>query len=92
MTIETRIDRIERSLASGEIDVVFVITTEGQAPRAARINGEEFSRREGETLEDLADRALQQYRMRHKPASDFSVLIMDCRPEQPVGLDGPTVC
>lgn len=78
--IETRIDRIERSLASGEIDVVFVITKEGHRPRTARINGEEFSIEEGESPQELADRALQQYRMRHKPASDFSVLIMDCRP------------
>ena len=80
MNIETRIDKIERQLASGEIDLVFVITNEGCPPQAARINGEKFSRQEDETLQDLADRALQQYRMRHEPADNVSVLIMDCRP------------
>lgn len=80
MHIETRIDKIERQLASGEIDMVFVITNEGDSPRTARIDGETFSRREDETLQALADRALQQYRMQHKPANNISVLIMDCRP------------
>jgi len=80
MNIETRIDKIERHLASGEIDLVFVITSEGDSPQAAYINGEQFSRREDETLQDLADRALQQYRRQHKPANHVSVLIMDCRP------------
>ncbi len=83
MTIKTRIERIDRSLASGEIDVVFVITNDGEAPRTARINGEEFPRQEGESLQDLTERALQQYRLLHKPTSDFSVLIMDCR-QQPL--------
>ena len=77
---ETRIDKIERRLDSGEIDVVFIISNEGQPPATARINGEEFPRREEETLQELAERALQQYRMQHKPAHTFSVLIMDCRP------------
>ena len=80
MIIETRIDKIERRLDSGEIDLVFVITNEGRSPQAARIDGERFSRQEDETLQDLADRALQQYRMQHKPANEVSVLIMDCRP------------
>ena len=80
MNIETRIDKIERHLAGGEIDLVFVITNEGYSPRTARINGEQFSTQEDETLQDLADRALQQYRMQHKPANHVSVLIMDCRP------------
>jgi hypothetical protein len=78
--VETRVDKIERRLASGEIDVVFIISNEGQAPASARINGEEFSKREEETLQELAERALQQYRMEHKPAQTISVLIMDCRP------------
>jgi hypothetical protein len=80
MNIETRVDKIERRLASGEIDLVFVITNEGCPTRSARINGEQFPRQEDETLQDLADRALQQYRMQHKPARNVSVLIMDCRP------------
>lgn len=80
MIIETRIDKIERHLARGEIDLVFVITNEGDSPQTARINGEKFSRQEDETLQDLADRALQQYRMQHKPDNNVSVLIMDCRP------------
>lgn len=80
MNVETRVDKIERRLASGEIDLVFVITNEGCPPQTARINGEQFSRQEDETLQDLADRALQQYRMQHKPANHVSVLIMDCRP------------
>jgi hypothetical protein len=79
MRFETHIDRIERQLPSGEIDVVFVITNEGCMPRAACIHGENFSRRENETLYDLADRALQQYRTEHKPANNVSVLVMDCR-------------
>jgi hypothetical protein len=80
MDIETRIDKIERHLAGGEIDLVFVITNEGYLPQTARIDGEQFSRQEDETLQDLADRVLQQYRMQHKPADNVSVLIMDCRP------------
>ena len=78
--VETRIDKIERRLASGEIDVVFILSNEGQAPATARINGEEFPRREEETLQELAERALRQYRMQHQPAQAMSVLIMDCRP------------
>ena len=79
MIIETRIDRIERRCANGEIDVVYVITREGYSPRLAWINGAEFPRQDGETLDDLADRALQQYRVRYKPKDNVSVLIMDCR-------------
>ena len=79
MIIETRVDRIERRLAGGETDVVYVITREDYSPRIARINGEEFPRQEGETLQDLADRALQPYRTRYKPVDKVSVLIMDCR-------------
>ena len=79
MIIETRIDRIKRYHAGGEIDVVYVITREGYSPRLACINGEEFSRQDGETLHDLTDRALQQYRVRYKPKDNVSVLIMDCR-------------
>lgn len=80
MIIETRIDKIERHLASGEIDLVFVITSEGCPPQNARTHSEAFSRQEDEALQGLADRALEQYRMRHKPATNVSVLIMDCRP------------
>lgn len=79
MTIETRVDRIERRTTGGEIDVVYVITREGYPPRNAWINGETFPRNEGESLEDLADRAWQQYRLRCKPKDNVSVLIMDCR-------------
>jgi hypothetical protein len=79
VNIETRIDKIERHLASGEIDLVFVITNEGDSPPTAQVNGEQFSRQEDETLQDLADRALQQWRMPHKPANNVSVLIIDCR-------------
>jgi folate-dependent phosphoribosylglycinamide formyltransferase PurN len=79
-SIETRIDKIERRLPGGEIDVVFILSNEGQSPATARINGEEFPRRKEETLQELAERALQQYRMQHKPANTISVLIMDCRP------------
>lgn len=80
MNIETRIDKIERRLASGSIDLIFAITNEDCSPRDARINGGTFSRQEDETLQDLADRVLQQYRMPHKPANNVSILIMDCRP------------
>lgn len=79
MNIETRVDRIKRHLASGEIDLVYVITDEGCSPESARIDGEQFSRHDDETLQDLADRALQDYRRQHKPANHVSVLIMDCR-------------
>jgi len=79
MTVETRIDRIERRLGGGEIDVVYVITREGYLPRIARINGEEFPREEGEFLSALTDRALQEYRSRYRPVDKVSVLIMDCR-------------
>jgi hypothetical protein len=79
MIIETRIDRIERRLADGAIDVVYVITREGYSPQLAWINGEEYPRQEGETLHDLTDRALLQYRVRCKPKDNVSVLIMDCR-------------
>ncbi len=80
MHIETRIDKIERHVARGEIDLVLVITNEGCPPQTARINGEQFSRQEDETPQDLAERALQQYRMQHRPGNNVSVLIMDCRP------------
>jgi len=79
MTVETRIDRIERRLGGGEIDVVYVITREGYLPRIARINGEEFPREEGEFLSAFTDRALQEYRSRYRPVDKVSVLIMDCR-------------
>ena len=79
MHIETRIDKIERCLDSGQIDVVYVVTREGYTPRLAWINGEEFPRQAGETFHALTDRALQQYRMRYKPKDNVSVLIMDCR-------------
>jgi hypothetical protein len=78
--IETRIDKIERRLPGGEIDVVFILSNKGQSPATARINGEEFARRKEETLQELAERALQQYRIQHKPANTISVLVMDCRP------------
>jgi len=47
--IETRIDRIERRRASGEVDAVYVITREGYSPQLAWINEEEFHRQDGET-------------------------------------------
>ncbi len=79
-TVETHIAKIERRLAGGEIDVVFIISNDGQLPANARIHGEEFSRREGETQQELAERAWRQYRMQHKPEHAVSVLIVDCRP------------
>jgi hypothetical protein len=79
MIIETRIDRIERRRDSGKIDVVYVITREGHSPRLAWINGEEFPRQDGETIHDLTDRALRQYRVRYQAKDNVSVLIMDCR-------------
>ena len=79
MCPENRVDRIERRLATGEIDVVFIISDEACAPTVARINGEEFIRQGNETLHDLADRALRLYRTQHKPTDDISVVIMDCR-------------
>jgi hypothetical protein len=79
MIIDSRIDRIERRLDGGRIDVVYVITREGHSPCIARINGEEFPKQECETLQDLIDRTLQQYRTRHEPVEQVSVLIMDCR-------------
>jgi len=79
MVIETKIERIERRWDSGEVDVVYVISREGYSPRIVRINGEEFPRHDGETFPDLADRALQEYRVRFKPVDRVSVLTMDCR-------------
>lgn len=81
MRLENRVDRIERRLATGEIDVVFIISDEERVPDLARINGEEFKRQENETLQQLAERALQLYRTQHKPTDDVSVVIMDCRAE-----------
>jgi hypothetical protein len=81
MNFENRVDRMERRLATGEVDVVFIISDDGRTPEIARINGEEFARHESETLQSLADRALRAYRSSHAPTEDVSVLIMDCRAE-----------
>ena len=79
MNIDTYINRIERRLDGGKVDVVYVITREGYTPRKAWINGETFPRQDGETLEELADRAAGEYRLRCQPKENVSVLIMDCR-------------
>jgi hypothetical protein len=75
----TQINRIERRFGSGHIDVIYVITSEDQPPRKAWINGETFPRQDGESVEDLADRAASEYRLRCPPQDNVSVLIMDCR-------------
>ncbi len=75
----TQINRIERRFGSGRIDVVYVITSEDQAPRKAWINGETFPRNDGESVEELADRAVSEYRLRFPSNDNVSVLIMDCR-------------
>ena len=75
----TQINRIERQFGSGKVDVIYVITRDGHAPRTAWINGETFARQDGESLEDLADRAASEYRLRCPPKDNVSVLIMDCR-------------
>jgi hypothetical protein len=79
MSIETHINRIERRLDDGKMDVIYVITREGHPPRKAWINGETFPRQDGETVEELADRAVVEYRLRCQPRENVSVLIMDCR-------------
>lgn len=79
MTVETRVERIKRSLASGEIELVFVITNGSESPRTAWIDGAAFKWQWDVTLRDLADRAPRQYRMQREPAAGASVLIVDCR-------------
>ncbi len=77
--MDTHIDRIERPLGGGILDVVYVITRNGYEPSKAWINGETFPRNDGETIEELADRAVAEYRLRCPPKDGVSVLIMDCR-------------
>ena len=79
MKVDTHVNRFERRLDSGKVDVIYVITREGHAPQRAWINGETFPRQDGETVEDLADRAAAEYRVRSQPRDNVSVLIMDCR-------------
>jgi hypothetical protein len=79
MSVHTQINRIERRLESGNVDVIYVITQDGCQPRSAWINGESFPRHDNESVEDLADRAATEYRWRRPPTDNVSVLIMDCR-------------
>ena len=74
----SRIDKLHRTLPTGEVDVVFVIRREGDAPRAAWITGEEFPRHPHETVDALVERALRGYRIKHPPRDPVSALIVDC--------------
>jgi len=74
----SRVDKLHRTLPTGEVDVVFVVRREDDAPRAAWITGEEFPRRPDESVDALVDRALRDYRVRHPPRDPVSALIVDC--------------
>jgi hypothetical protein len=78
MPSAARVDKLHRTLASGEVDVVFVVRREDRAPRAAWITDEEFPRRANESVDALVDRALRDYRNRHPPRDPVSTLIVDC--------------
>jgi hypothetical protein len=73
-----RIDKLHRTLPTGELDVVFVIRREGCTPRAAWISNEEFTKRRNESADALVRRALKDYRERHPPRNPISALIVDC--------------
>jgi len=73
-----RVDKLHRTLPTGEVDVVFVIRREDAAPRAAWIIQEEFPRRPDESVDALVERALRDYRVRHPPRDPVSALIVDC--------------
>lgn len=74
----SRVDKLHRTLPTGEVDVVFVVRSEDGAPRAAWITDEEFPRRPHESVDALVDRALRDYRMKHPPRDPVSALIVDC--------------
>jgi hypothetical protein len=78
MPSTSRIDKLNRTLPTGEVDVVFVVRREDRAPRAAWITDEEFPRRPHESVEALVDRALRHYRLDHPPRDPVSALIVDC--------------
>lgn len=73
-----RIDKLHRTMPSGEVDVVFVVRREGSVPNAAWITGEKYPRRPQESVDALVDRALRDYRVRHPAQDPVSALIVDC--------------
>jgi hypothetical protein len=73
-----RIDKLHRTMAGGEVDVVYVIRREDAPPRAAWITGEEFPRLPQESVDALVDRGLRDYRRKHPPRDPVSALIVDC--------------
>ncbi|MFZ5557191.1 MAG: hypothetical protein ACOZDY_10805 [Pseudomonadota bacterium] len=73
-----RIDKLHRTLPTGEVDVVYVIRREGSSPRAAWIVGEEFPKHSRESVDALVERALMDYRSRHPARNRVSALIVDC--------------
>ena len=78
MASASRVDKLHRTLPTGEVDVVFVVRREDGAPRAAWITEEEFPRRPDESVDALVDRALRDYRVKHPPRDPVSALIVDC--------------
>lgn len=78
MPSTARIDKLHRTLPTGEVDVVFVVRREDGAPRAAWITDEEFPRHPQESVDALVDRALRDYRLAHPPREPVSALIVDC--------------
>jgi hypothetical protein len=78
MASATCIDKLNRSLPGGAVDVVFVVRRESAAPRSAWITGEEFPRRPEESVDALVERALRDYRLKHPPRERVSALIVDC--------------
>ena len=74
----SRIDKMHRTLPTGEVDVVFVIRREDIRPSAAWIADEEFPRQPDEGVDALVDRALRDYRVKHPPQRPVSALIVDC--------------
>jgi hypothetical protein len=78
MPSASRVDKLHRTLPAGEVDVVFVIRCEDSATRAAWITHEEFLRRPHESVDALVDRALREYRVKHRPRDRVSALIVDC--------------
>ena len=78
MPSTSRIDKLHRTLPTGEVDVVFVVRREDSAPRAAWITDKEFPRRPQESVDALVDRALRDYRLAHPPRDPVSALIVDC--------------
>jgi hypothetical protein len=78
MQIAYRVDKLHRTLPTGEVDVVYVIRREGSVPRTVWITGEEFPRLPDESVDALVDRALRDYRAKHPPPDQVSALIVDC--------------